>query len=464
MRRELHYRVSLAVEAECAYAWHEHISAFNRLSPAWESTRMLSSEGIREGGRAVIAIPSPLGPLHWHAEHFDIQKGREFSDRQLKGPFRFWVHRHLFERAAPGTCTLHDIIRYELPLSPISDLFAGWFVRRKLAAMFAYRHRVVSNDLAFWNLLPEKKVKRILLTGSSGLVGSALAQFLQQGGYEVIGVSRRSGAGIPTVIWDLNNQNPSDASLLLDGQPLDAVVHLAGESIADGRWSEARKQQLVRSRVDATHNLISGLQKLGLAPRVFVSASGVGLYGDRGSEILTEESAPGGGFLGELAQAWEAAARASETAFSARSVQLRMGAVLTPRGGALAKMLLPFKCGVGGVLGTGQQWMSWVALDDVLYAITYALETQSLSGAVNLVSPHPVTNAEFTRVLAQVLKRPAVLPVPAFALRLGLGALADELLLNSQRAVPKALLASGFEFRHADLSSALSFMLGKNRI
>lgn len=425
---------------------------------------MLSSEGLREGGRAVISIPSPLGPMKWHAEHFDIQKGKEFSDRQLKGPFRHWVHRHLFENTGASACVLHDIIRYELPLSPLSDLFAGWFVRQKLSAMFAYRQRVLSYDLGFWRSLPEKKVKRILLTGSSGLIGSALAAFLQQGGYEVIGVSRRSEGGMATVRWDLSKATPEDAAPLLDGKPLDAVVHLAGESIADGRWNPTKKQRLIRSRVDATQNLIAGLQKLGLSPRVFISASGVGLYGDRGSQILTESAAPGEGFLGELAQAWEAAARASETAFSARSVQLRMGAVLTPRGGALAKMLLPFKCGLGGVLGNGEQWMSWVALDDVLYAIAFALEAQSLSGAVNLVSPHPVTNAEFTRTLAQVLKRPAFLPAPAFALKIALGEMAQELLLNSQRALPKVLLESGFEFRHGDLRAALGFMLGKERI
>jgi len=463
MQRELRYRVSLPVEAESAYAWHEHDSAFNRLSPIWETTRMVSSEGIREGGRAIIAIPSPVGSMHWHAEHFDVHKGKEFSDRQQKGPFHFWMHRHLFEGADSG-CVLNDIIRYELPLSPVSDLFAGWFVQRKLAAMFAYRHKVLSNDLVFWKSLPEKKVKRILLTGSSGLIGSELAPFLRMGGYEVIGVSRRAEPGRTSVCWDLSKPNPEDASVLLDGKPLDAVIHLAGESIAEGRWSEAKKQRLIRSRVDATNNLIVGLQKLGLSPRVFISASGVGLYGDRGDQILTESSAPGAGFLGELAQAWEAAARASEMAFSARSVQMRMGAVLTPRGGALAKMLLPFKCGVGGVLGNGRQWMSWVALDDVLYAVTYALETQAVSGPVNLVSPHPVTNAEFTRTLAQVLKRPAVLPAPAFALRLVLGELADELLLNSQRALPRELLESGFEFKHADLRDALSHMLGKNRL
>ncbi|MEY4065401.1 MAG: hypothetical protein RIR26_1609 [Pseudomonadota bacterium] len=461
MRHALEYKVSLPVKAESAYAWHEHHSAFNRLSPAWESQVMLSTDGITEGGRAVIAMAAPWGRMFWHAEHFDVRKGISFSDRQLKGPFQFWEHTHAFASVSAESSILMDRIQYELPFSPLSDLFAGGWIRRRLASMFAYRHRVLANDLAFWKQHPEKRMKRVLVTGSSGLIGREVAAFLAQGGYDVIGLSRSPSRQGNVVQWDLTTEDPKDARLLLDGRPLDAVIHLAGEGIAEKRWTRQQKDNLKRSRVEATHNLIQGLKRLGLEPRVLISASGVGFYGDRGDQELTENMPQGRGFLAELAEAWESAARVAATVFSARCVQLRMGAVLTARGGALQRMLLPFRAGLGGALGSGQQWMSWVALDDVLYAIAFALEKESLQGPVNLVSPQVVTNKEFTRTLAQVLSRPAVVPVPAFALRLALGEMADELLLNSQRARPAALLQAGFEFRYPELSAALSHTLGQ---
>jgi len=465
MQRELLFRVSLPVEAERAYAWHENDSAFNRLRPAWDSTRMLSTEGIRNGGRAVIALRSPLGTLNWHAEHFNVQPGREFSDRQLRGPFRFWQHTHQFNAISAGSSELVDIVRYELPFSPLSDFFAGWFVRRQLRAMFAYRHRILSDDLSFWNSLREQRKMRILVTGSRGLIGRELVAFLRMGGHEVIGMSRSASANsvsAPTAQWDLVQPVPQNATPLLDGKALDAVIHLAGEGIAEKRWTSKQKQILYETRIRATENLINGLNTLGLRPKVFISASGVGYYGDSGDSILTENSPMGQGFLAGLARDWEAAAQKAETIFAARCVQVRLSTVLSAHGGALEKMLLPFKMGVGGRLGSGRQWMSWVALDDVLYAIAFLLSSDALSGPMNLVSPQPVTNEELTRTLSALLRRPAILPAPSFALRLALGEMADELLLCSQRAIPEALLAAGFVFRHASLSSALQHTLGKN--
>lgn len=423
---------------------------------------MVSSEGIREGGRAVIEISAPWGSSRWVAEHFNVQAGREFSDRQLQGPFRSWTHTHSFEPLYQDQSTLTDVVVCELPLSPLSDLFAANFVKKKLSAMFAYRHRVLSNDLSFWASIPEKKMKRVLLTGSRGLIGRELAAFLRQAGYDVIGLSRTKIDGdSQTVLWDLTERTPIDGTLLLDGRSLDAVIHLAGEGIAESRWTDEQKSKLARSRIEATHNLIAGLKSLGLTPQVFISASGVGIYGDRGDEVLTESSGLGHGFLSDLALAWESAGQQAEQAFAARAVQFRMSTVLTPRGGALAKMMLPFKSGLGGRLGHGRQWMSWVALDDVLYAIAFALESSNVRGPVNLVSPQPVRNLEFTRILGEVLGRPAIFPVPRFALRLALGEMADELLLASQRAQPELLMHFGFKFRFPDLRQALMHMLGK---
>jgi len=463
MKRELKFSAQLSVKAETAYAWHEHDSAFNRLSPPWDQARMLSTDGIRDGGRARIPLSTPLGKVLWLAEHFSVQPGVSFSDRQISGPFAFWQHTHSFEPSSTSSsCILHDVVQYELPLSPLSDIFAGYFVRAKLSAMFRYRHSTLRNDLEFWSAFKEKKMKRILVTGSTGLIGRELAAFLRQGGYEVIGVSRRASKNASQVQWDLSKARPDECSALLDGKPLDAVIHLAGEGIADGRWTDRQKEKLRSSRVEATENLITGLQELGLKPSVFISASGIGIYGDRGNETLTESSDVGKSFLSQLAHDWENAVLRAEQVFGARVVQMRMGSVLTPKGGALAKMLLPFRMGVGGPLGNGRQWMSWVALDDVLYAAAYALETSSVQGPVNLVSPHQVTNREFSQALAAVLRRPALFPVPSIALRGMFGEMADELLLGSQRAVPEVLLNSGFQFRHANLTEALRHMLGRS--
>lgn len=302
---------------------------------------------------------------------------------------------------------------------------------------------------------------RILVTGSAGLIGKELCAFLAQGGHQVFGLSRFPRDTSTTLQWDLSEPSPVDAKILLDGRPLDAVIHLAGEGIAEKRWSDEQKKRLEQSRVQATENLIQGLDRLGLRPKVFISASGVGFYGDAGDQILTESSPRGQGFLAELAERWESTAQLAQSKLSSRSVQLRMGAVLSARGGALKRMLLPFQMGLGGRLGSGQQWMSWVALDDVLYAIAFILENEKVSGAVNLVSPQPLQNSEFTKVLGRVLGRPTIFPAPAFALKIALGEMADDLLLCSQRAVPEALNKAGFKFRFPDLQLALQHTLGR---
>ncbi|MEN9824675.1 MAG: hypothetical protein RI953_420 [Pseudomonadota bacterium] len=469
MQRKLSFSVRLPVSAEVAFAWHEHPSAFSRLNPPWDKTILVSSDGVREGSRAVIGLPAPWGRLLWHAEHFNVQPGQEFSDRQVRGPFQLWEHRHHFIPSGNDECRLSDDISYTLPLSPLSDVVAGWFVRQRLQRMFASRHRTLLNDLSFWkkqSVLSQSQPTRanqmrILVTGSAGLIGSELVEFLKMGGHQVFGLSRSPRDPKQTIQWDLTQKRPVDASLLQDGKPLDAVIHLAGEGIADKRWSDEQKRVLLQSRVDATSNLISGLSELGLKPRVFISASGVGYYGDAVDNVLDESSPRGNGFLAELAEKWEQTAQTAEMILSSRCVQMRMSTVLTPRGGALKKMLLPFQMGVGGRLGGGRQWMSWVALDDVLYAIAWVLENEQLRGPVNLVSPQPVSNAEFTRVLARVLRRPAILPAPAFALRLALGEMAQDLLLCSQRAIPAALEKSGFKFSYANLEDALRHALGK---
>lgn len=284
---------------------------------------------------------------------------------------------------------------------------------------------------------------RIAITGASGLIGGALTGFLATAGHDVTGVSLR-GADIP----DLSGH--------------EAVVHLAGESIAGGRWTPERKARIVASRVDLTRRLAEAIAALPeqVRPKVLVCASAIGFYGDRGDQVLTEASAAGRGFLPETCAAWEAAAEPVRGA-GVRLVHLRFGIVLSPLGGALEQMLPPFRLGLGGPVGSGRQWFSWIALDDVVGAIHHAVVTPSLAGAVNVTAPEPVRNASFGATLGHVLGRPAVLPLPAFAIRLLFGEMGTELLLGSQRVSPGRLLASGYTFRFRTLEPALLHLLGR---
>jgi uncharacterized protein len=311
-----------------------------------------------------------------------------------------------------------------------------------------------------WLEANRKTLMKILVTGSTGLVGSALVKELKGAGHTVCRLVRpgtnaesiRGSDGFD-VRWD-----PATGELGGAAVGADAVVNLAGASIADGRWTAERKNVLRESRVETTRALVNAVAKMAARPRVLVSASATGYYGDRGDEILTEESAAGTGFLSEIASEWEAQAEKAE-ALGIRVVRARLGVVLAQEGGALAEMARPFRLGVGGRLGTGRQWMSWVNLKDVVTVLRLALENGAVRGAVNVVSPQPVRNAEFTAALAKALHRPAILPAPAFALRVALGEMADALLLSSQRVLPAKLESLGYKFAHSDLAETLREML-----
>jgi uncharacterized protein (TIGR01777 family) len=296
---------------------------------------------------------------------------------------------------------------------------------------------------------------RISVTGSSGLIGSALVPFLAAQGHEV-GRVVRSTTAAGAWRWD-PGAGHVDAGAV-NGK--DAVVHLAGEPIAAGRWSAARKARIRDSRVRGTRVVAEAVARANPRPKALLCASAMGFYGDRGDERLTEASAPGRGFLSDVSREWEEACAPARDQ-GVRVVNLRFGLVLSPAGGALAKMLLPFRLGAGGVVGSGKQWWSWVALDDVGGAIQHALVTPGLSGPVNVAAPNPVTNAEFTRTLGRVLARPTLFPVPVFAARLAFGEMADALLLASARVVPERLQQTSYVFRHPELEGALRHLLGR---
>jgi len=300
---------------------------------------------------------------------------------------------------------------------------------------------------------------KILVTGSTGLVGTALVGALTQGGHTVCRLVRPESVSKGetregfSVAW-----NPATGELGGAAVGADAVVNLAGASIADGRWSAERKAVLRSSRVDTTRALVNALAKMNAKPAVLVSASAIGYYGNRGDELLTEESAAGTDFLAVVAQEWEAEAWKAE-GLGIRVVLARFGIILARQGGALPQMMMPFYVFAGGRVGSGKQWMSWVSLEDVVGILRLALENNAVRGAINVVAPQPVRNAEFTKALAGAMHRPAIFPAPAFALRLALGEMADALLLGSQRVVPQRLQQLGYRFVRPDLTHALTAVL-----
>jgi uncharacterized protein (TIGR01777 family) len=290
----------------------------------------------------------------------------------------------------------------------------------------------------------------ILITGATGMVGTALMAMLKSERHDVSRLVRGKPREVFDIVW-----SPAAATINLSAiEGFDAVVHLAGENIAAGRWTSARKDRILRSRVDGTRLLAESLAKLDHPPKVLVSASAIGYYGDRGNETLSETSAPGSGFLADVCREWESATEAASEK-GIRVVMTRLGMVLSTRGGALKKMLLPFRLGAGGKIGSGEQYMSWISLRDLCRAILHAIRTESLKGPVNAVAPSPITNAVFTKALGAALQRPTVIPVPGFAARLAFGEMADALLLASTRVLPARLLSSGFFFQDREIELTL---------
>ena len=450
-------RSTLPEPAEAVFAWHARPGAFERLVPPWQQVRVVerSGEGIGPGTRVVIELS--LGPLRqqWVALHDHCVEGREFRDVQVSGPFAAWAHTHRFRPVSDEQSILEDHIEYRLPGGRVGELVAGRFARRQLGRMFGFRHMRTRQDLARHRGVAGRGRLRVVLTGASGLVGTAVGAFLATGGHRVERLVRRAPEHPGEIGWD-PARGTIDAAAL---EGADAVVHLAGEPVG-GRWTPERKAAIRDSRVASTTLLADTLARLARPPRALISASAIGVYGARDDDApVDERSAPGDDFLAEVCRAWEGATAAAERA-GIRVVHARIGVVLAARGGALAQMLGPFRAGAGGVVGSGRQVLSWIALDDVVGALHHLLFADGVSGAVNLVAPAPATNAELTHVLGHVLGRPTVLPLPAAAVRAVFGEMGESLLLGGVRVAPRVLAASGFRFLYQALDDTLRAELG----
>ncbi|HLR99676.1 TIGR01777 family protein [Mycolicibacillus parakoreensis] len=434
------------------FAWHARPGAIHRLSPPWQSMRVIAEAASLADGRARLRLP---GGLRWVADHQPdgYDPPARFVDRIGRGGLASlpawavvrWRHTHDFAEVGPGRTRLTDRIDTVVP---------GFALR----PMFAYRHRQLAADLAAHARAAAAGFapRTIAVTGASGLIGSALTAFLSTGGHRVVRLVRRAAADPGERQWNPADPHPD----LLDG--VDAVIHLAGASVA-GRFTEAHRRALRDSRIAPTRRLAE-LVAAADTPITLLSASGIGYYGAHpGDAVLTEDSERGDDFLAQLAVDWEAAT-APAAAAGQRVVTVRTGIVQSPRGGTLGLQLPLFRAGLGGRLGDGRQWLSWIGIDDLIDVFHRGLWDTDLAGPVNAVAPNPVRNLDYTRTLGRVLRRPTVLPVPALGPRLLLGAQgAREMAQASQRVAPDRLLGAGHTFRHATLEPALRHLLGRVR-
>jgi uncharacterized protein len=453
---EFRHRVELDHPVDEVFRWHERPGALERLTPPWEQVRVREREGgIRPGGRVVLGIRKGPAELTWEVEHNVFERDRLFVDEQKRGPFAHWRHEHRFHDLGNGRTALEDVVDWEPPLGSLGRTFSGPFIQTSLERLFAFRGRRLAGDLDLHSRYGDAPLT-VAVTGSTGMVGEALTGFLRTGGHRVLRVTRSGPEQDDRIRWDPREGTIEAAKL----EGVDAVVHLAGESIAGIRWTAAKKEEILRSRVEGTLLLARTLAELRSPPRVLVSASGKDYYGDRGDERITEAGDQGKGFLAEVCRRWEGATQPAR-AVGIRTVHLRTGMVLSPGGGVLGTILLPFKLGLGGRLGSGRQYTSWIDLDDEVGLIRHALGDSRIRGALNATSPNPVPNAAFTDVLGRVLGRPTILPVPALAIRTLLGEMGRELLLSGQRAVPALALETGYRFLYPDLEESLRHQLGR---
>lgn len=453
------HRTRVDAPGEEVERWLCRPGAQRRLVPPWSSIRVESAYGEWEPDTR-LRLRMELGPfdLGWTLERHARPAGLGFRDRQRTGPFRDWERRIRLSHEGEGSL-LEERVEYRLPGGAAGRLASG-SVRQRVRRALRHRGATVAGDLRALGRAARARSESaplaVAVTGSSGLVGSALVAYLRAGDHRVVRLVRRAPSADDEVRWRPQEGLPEPEALA----GIDAVVHLAGEPLV-GLWTEEKREAIVRSRVAGTRALARDLAGVRGGPRVLVSASAIGFYGDRGEEELTEESEPGSGFLAEVCRKWEGATRPAEES-GIRVARLRLGLVLTPAGGALAAMLPAFRLGLGAPLGSGDQFVPWITRDDLLDVILAAVTRRELEGPVNAVAPHAVRNRELSLTLGRVLSRPVPFRLPGPLLRAVGRGMAEEMLLASARVRPRVLEQAGHRFRHPELEAGLRHVLGRH--
>lgn len=448
------YRIKsrLPVDAPSAFAWHNRDGAIERLMPPWEDAKVISKKGgIREGDKISLKISWGMFDFRWDLKHQDYQEGKQFCDIQENGPFKHWIHRHIF-RAIEGSefSTLKDAIDYRLPLGMIGRILGRKFMTNKLNNLFDYRHQITKRDLKLSKKYPFENPLNILIAGS-GMIGEALIPFLTTQGHKVSVLSRKKRTP-ETILWnpDQGILNPKE----IEG--FDVIINLCGESI-NQRWGRSARNKIKYSRIKSTDLLAQTIAQLKKKPSLLINASGSGYYGNQ-KEIVHEYSKIGSGFLSEVCSEWEKATLPAEKE-QIRVVHLRMGAVLSTKGGALKKLLSIYRKGLGGKLGRGDQIFSWVSIEDLLGIIYHCIHDENIQGALNAVSPNKTTNSDLNIALSEHLKKMGWFHTPGFIIKILYGKMGKELLLEGSNVKPKKLIDANFEFEHPKLEKFFSLVI-----
>ena len=447
-----------------AFNYHAREGALERLVPPWSFLTVTSHKGdIRDGTTSTFKVS--LGPFgfKWKAAHFGYLQDRQFQDKMIKGPFQTWVHTHSFIPSEIGHCIMEDKIAYSPPFGKLGHILLNNTIQNNLNQLFHYRHRKLGNDINLWKIAGRNKGQKILITGSHGLIGSSLIPLLSAAGeHKITRLTRPrsnpNNTDSHSIVWDPSNDKVNVKEL----EGFDVVVHLAGENIF-GRWTDSKKQKILESRIKSTRLLCNSLIKLANPPSTLICASATGFYGNQGNKVLTEESKPGFGFLSDVCQKWE---ESTETARDAgiRVVNTRFGVVLTPKGGILQKLLALSRFGIVLRPGDENQHISWVSIEDVIGTIFYSIINSSIRGPVNVVSPNPVTNLEFSKTLAKIVRSKFILPINQKFARIVLGELANAMITSSTLAMPNKLSSAGYRFVNPDLEDAFRLLLGRQFI
>lgn len=459
-----HENVHNATQKEI-WDWYNSPGAFRRIMPEWEGIRPINAGALRDDEETIFKVS--LGPIKqkWIARHHSVIEGESFADRMIKGPFGAWNHHHKFIPGEGGVTTVSDNVEYRLPFHILTGWSAGFTVLPRMRQMFHYRSTKVTKDLKRIQETSDKPRQKVLVSGSTGMIGLQLCAFLEAAGHDVYRLMRRTTKLPPDVNSSKVIRWDDLAGEILEGDMngFDTVIHLAGAGIGDKRWSKKRKKLIRDSRVIPTENLSKLLVSLDSPPKKLLCSSAVGFYGNRGTEVIDENSEPGNDFLSSICSEWENASKPA-TEGGINVIHMRTGIVVSPLGGALAKLLFPAMMGAGGPVGGGKQMQSWISLDDEVYAIHHLMMNESCQGAYNLSAPNPVSQKQFAKVLGKVLRRPAFMPLPGFVLKLMFGEMGQKLVLEGQDVRPTRLLESGYEFTHTDLEACLRNCLGRIKL